>query len=115
MKLCSTYDQEDYEGTIMVVSLGHEEKQREIEHKKNLDEAQSKKDKGKQKEISTPESSSHRGDRKTYCDKGQKKPQFSDTSKSKEMDDPKQMHHNIEEALKGIQAFLQEKCREKKP
>jgi hypothetical protein len=62
----------------------HEEREREIEHEKKLDEAQSKKDEGKGKEISKPGSSSHRGDRKKPYDKGQKKTPFSDTSKSKE-------------------------------
>jgi hypothetical protein len=114
MKLGRTYDEEDYEEAITVVSLRHEERQREIEHEKNLDEARSKKDKGKGKEISKPESSSHRGDRKKPYDKGQKKTRFSNTSKSKEKDEPKRTHHNKEEALKGIPASLQEKRREKK-
>jgi hypothetical protein len=39
---------------------------------------------------------------------------LSDTSKSQEKDKPKQIYHNKEEALKGIPASLQEKCREKK-
>jgi hypothetical protein len=37
-----------------------------------------------------------------------------DTSKSKDKDEPKQMHHIKEEAMKGILALLQEKCRKEK-
>jgi hypothetical protein len=109
MKLGRMYNQEDYEEAITVVGLYHEERQREIEYKKDLDEAQSKKDKGKGKEISKPKSSSHRGDQKKPYDKEQKKTQFSDTSKSKEKDEPKRMHHNKEKAWIGILALLQEK------
>jgi hypothetical protein len=58
-----TYDEEDYEEAITVVGLCHEERQREIEHEKKLDEAQSKIDKGKGKDSSKPESSNHKGDR----------------------------------------------------
>jgi hypothetical protein len=72
------------------VGLRHEERQREIEHETKLDEAQSKKNKGKRKEISKPESSIHRRNREKPYDKGQKKTRFSDTSKSKENDEPKQ-------------------------
>jgi hypothetical protein len=46
-------------------------RQRKIEHKKKLDEARSKKDKGKGKEFSQPESSSYKGDKKKFFDKGQ--------------------------------------------
>jgi hypothetical protein len=73
MKLGRTYDEEDYEEAITVVSLCHEERQREIEHEKKLDEAWSKKDKGKGKDSSKPESSNHKGDRKKLYDKEQKK------------------------------------------
>jgi hypothetical protein len=112
--LGKTYDEEDYEETITVVCLRHEEKQREIEYKKKLDEARSKKDKGKGKDSSKPESSNYKGDRKKSYDKGQKKIRFSDTSKSNDKNEPKWTHHNKEEALKGILASLQEKCRKKK-
>jgi hypothetical protein len=70
MKFGRTYDDEDYEKAIMVVSLHLEERQRKIEHEMNLDEAQSKKDKSKRKEISKLKSSSHRGNRKKPYDKG---------------------------------------------
>jgi hypothetical protein len=39
MKLGVTYDVKDYEEAITVVGLYHEDRQREIEHKKKLDEA----------------------------------------------------------------------------
>jgi hypothetical protein len=70
MKLARTYDKKDYKEAIMVVSLHHEERQRKIDHEKKLDETQSKKDKGKGKEISKPESSSHREDQKKPYDEG---------------------------------------------
>jgi hypothetical protein len=114
MKLCRTYDEEDYEKAIMVVGLRHEERQREIEYMTKLDEAQSKKDNGKGKDSSKPESLNHKGDRKKPYNKGQKKTRFSDTSKSKDKDKPQQTHHNNEEALKDIPASLQKKRREKK-
>jgi hypothetical protein len=114
MKLGRTYDEVDYEEDITVVSLCHEERQREIEHEKKLDEAQSKKDKGKGKDSSKPESSNHKGDRKKQYDKEQKKTRFSDTSKSKNKDQLKWTDHNKEEALKSISASLQQKGREKK-
>jgi hypothetical protein len=44
--------------------------------------------------------------------KCQKKTRFSNTSKSKEKDEPKQIHHNKEEALKGVPALLQKTRRE---
>jgi hypothetical protein len=94
MKLGRTYDEEDYEEAIMVVSLHHKEWQREIEHKKKLDKARSKKDKGKGKDSSKPKSSNHKGDRKKHHDKRQKKTQFCDTSKSKDKDELKRIHHN---------------------
>jgi hypothetical protein len=97
-----------------VVSLCDKERQREIEHEKKLDEARIKKDNDKRKDSSKPESSNHRGNRKKPYDKGQKMTRFSDTSKSKDKDEPKQIYYNKEEALKGIPASLQKKCREKK-
>jgi hypothetical protein len=70
MKLGRTYDEEDYEEAITVVSLRHETRQRGIEHEKKLDEAQNKKDKGNGKDSSKPESSNHNSDRKKLYDKG---------------------------------------------
>jgi hypothetical protein len=70
MKVGRTYDKENYEEAIMVVGLRHEERQREIEYEKKLDETWSKKDRCKGKEISKPESSSYRGNRKKSYDKG---------------------------------------------
>jgi hypothetical protein len=58
------YDEEYDEEAIIVVGLRHQQTQRKINYEKKLDEMQSKKDKGKGKEISTPKSSCHRGDRK---------------------------------------------------
>jgi hypothetical protein len=69
MRLGKTYDGEDYEEAIMVVSLRLQKSQREIEHEKKLDEAWSKKDKDKGKGSFNPESSSHKGDRKKPYDK----------------------------------------------
>jgi hypothetical protein len=115
MKLGGTYDDKDYEVAITVIGLCHEERQREIRHETTLDEARSKKDKGKGKEISMPKFSSYRSDRKKPFDKGQKKTQFSDISKSKEKDNLKRSLHNKKEALKGVLASLQEKDGEKKP
>jgi hypothetical protein len=43
MKLGRAYDEEDYAKAITLVGLHHEERQREIEHEKMLDEAWSKK------------------------------------------------------------------------
>jgi hypothetical protein len=114
MKLGRTYDEEDYEEAITMVSLCHEKRQRKIEHEKKLDEAQSKKDKGKGKDSFNPESSNHKSDRKKPYDKGQKKIRFSNTSKLEDKDHLEQMHHNNEESLKDILALLQEKGREKK-
>jgi hypothetical protein len=114
IKLGKTYDKEDYEEAITEVGLRHEERQWEIEHVKKLDKARSKKDKGKGKNSSKPESSNHKGDRKKPYDKGQKKTWISDTSKFKDKDKPKRTHHNKEEALKGIPASLQKKRKEKK-
>jgi hypothetical protein len=39
MKFGGTYDEEHYKEAIMVLGLCHEERQREIEHEKKLDEA----------------------------------------------------------------------------
>jgi hypothetical protein len=59
--LCKTYDKEDYEEAIIVVSFHVEEKYWEIEHGKKLNEARSKnKDKGER--FSKPKSSSQKGD-----------------------------------------------------
>jgi hypothetical protein len=69
MKLGRIYNEEDYEEAIMVVSLWHEERQREIEYKKKLDKAWSKKDKCKGKDSSKPKSLNHKGDRKKPYDK----------------------------------------------
>jgi hypothetical protein len=110
-----TYDEENYEEAIMVVGLRHKERQREIEHKKEPHEVRGKKAKGKKTEISKPESSSHRCDRKKHYDKCLKMTWFSNTSKSKKKDEPKRMHHNKEEALKGVSGSPLKKCREKKP
>jgi uncharacterized cupredoxin-like copper-binding protein len=71
MKLGRTYDKEDYEEAITMVSLCHEEIQREIEHEMKLDEAWSKQDKGKGKNSSKPESSNHKHDSKKIYDKVQ--------------------------------------------
>jgi hypothetical protein len=98
---------------ITVVGLRHEKRHREIEHEKKLDEAQSKKDKGKGKDSSKPESSNHKGGRKTGHDKQQKTTGFSNSSKSKDKDVPKRTHHNTEEALKGMRASLHKKRRER--
>jgi hypothetical protein len=98
----------------MVVGLCHEERQREIEYEKKLDKARSKTDKDKGKDSSKPESSNHKGHRKKLYDKGQKKTEFSDTTKSKDKDKPKYTYHNKEEAVKDILALLHEKHREKK-
>jgi hypothetical protein len=73
MKLDRTYDDKDYKETIMVINLCYEERQREIEHVKKLNKAGSKKDKGKEKEFSKPESSSQKENRKIPYDKRQKK------------------------------------------
>jgi Mg-chelatase subunit ChlI len=100
MNLGRTYNEEDYEEAITVVGLCHEERRREIEHEKKLDEAWSKTDKGKGKNSSKPESSNHKGDSKKPYDKGQKKIQFSDPFKSKDKDELKWTHHNKEKALK---------------
>jgi hypothetical protein len=105
-KLGRTYNKEDYEKAIMVVGLRHEESQREIEHKKKYDEARSKNNKGKGKYYSKPESSNHKDDRKKLEDKRQTKTWLSNTSKLKDKDEPKQMYHNKEKALKGILASL---------
>jgi hypothetical protein len=70
MKLGRTFDKEDYEEAITVVSLRYEEQQREIEHEKKLDEAQSKIEKGKRQDSSKPESSNHKDDRNKPYDKG---------------------------------------------
>jgi hypothetical protein len=68
----------------MVVGLRHKERQTEIEHGMKLHEARCKKDNGKTKEMSKPESSSQRGDQKKLDNKGQMKTWFSETSTSKE-------------------------------
>jgi hypothetical protein len=49
MNLGRTYNKEDYEKAITVIDLRYEDRQRKIEHEKNLDKARSKmgKDKGK--------------------------------------------------------------------
>jgi hypothetical protein len=113
MNLGRTYDEEGSEEAIMVVGLRHEERQREIGPEKKLDEAGSKKNEGTGKEISTPEASSCRDDRKKSYDMGQKMTRFSDTSKSKDKDEPKWMYHNMEEVLKAVLASLLEICKEK--
>jgi hypothetical protein len=89
MKLGKIYDEENDETAITVVGLHHAERQREIEHKKTLKEAWSKKDKVMGKDSSKPESSNHKNNRKRPYDKRQKKTRFSDTSKSKDKDEPK--------------------------
>jgi hypothetical protein len=94
MKLSRTYDEEDYEETIMVVSLHHEERQKEIKHEKKLNKVWSKKDEGKRNDSSQPESSNHTGDRKKPYDKEQKKTRLPDTSQFKDNDEPKRMYHN---------------------
>jgi hypothetical protein len=114
MKLGRIYDEEDYEEAIMVIGLCHVERQRAIEYEKKLDEAWSKKDKGKRKDSSMPKFSNHKGDRKKADYKEQQKTRFFYTSKSKDKDKPKRMHYNKEEALNSIPASLQEKHREKK-
>jgi hypothetical protein len=106
MKFGRTYDNEDYEKAITMVSHRHQERQRKIKHEKKLGEACSKKVKGKGKDSSKPEFSNHKGDRKRPYDKGQKNTRLSDTSKSKDKDERKQMPHNKKEALKDILASL---------
>jgi hypothetical protein len=71
MKLIRTYDEKDYEKAIIVVRLHHTERQRELKHEKKLDQARSKNDKAKGKEISKPKSSTNRVDQKNPYDKGQ--------------------------------------------
>jgi hypothetical protein len=68
-----TYVAEDYEESIIVVSLCHEERQSEIEQETKLDEARRTKDKGKGKNSSEPESSNHKGNRMNPYNKDQKK------------------------------------------
>jgi hypothetical protein len=114
MKLGRTYDEQDFEEALTVAGLHHKKSQREIEYEKKLDEGWSKNNKVKRKDSSKLESSNHKGDRKKPYDKGQKKTQFSDTSKSNDKDEPKWTPHNKAEALKGIPALLQKKRREKK-
>jgi hypothetical protein len=89
IKLGRTYDEDDYEEAIMVVGNRHEERQREIEHEKKLDESWSKNDQGRGQDSSKPESSNYKGNRKKPYDNGQKNTRFSDTSKSKDKDQPK--------------------------
>jgi hypothetical protein len=86
MKLGKTYDQEDYDKAITVVGLHHEEREREIEHQKKLKVAWSKSDTHRGKDSSKPEFSNHKGYRQNPYDKGKKKTQFSDTSKSIDKD-----------------------------
>jgi hypothetical protein len=52
MKLGRMYDEQDYKEPIIVVGLCHEEWQRENDHEKKLEEAQSKKDTGQGKDSS---------------------------------------------------------------
>jgi hypothetical protein len=70
IKLGRTYDEGNYEGAIMVVSLCHEKRQSDIQHEKKLDEAQNMKVNSKRKVISNPESSSHNGGWKKPYDNG---------------------------------------------
>jgi hypothetical protein len=60
MKLGRTSEDEDYGKVIMVVGLRHQDRQREIENEKKLDEARSKTHQGKGKTSSNPESSNHK-------------------------------------------------------
>jgi hypothetical protein len=53
MKLCRNYEVADYKKAIMVGVLHHEDRQRDIEHLKKFDDAQSKRNKGMTTEIST--------------------------------------------------------------
>jgi hypothetical protein len=89
-----------------VVGLRHEERQREIEHEKKLDEAWSKTDKGKGKYSSKPKFLNCKGNRKKHYDKRQMKTRFSDISKFQDNNEPKRIYHNKEDALKGILALL---------
>jgi Mg-chelatase subunit ChlI len=114
MTLGRTYDEENYEEAIKVVGHHHEERQMEIKHEMKLDKVPSKKDKGKGMDSSKPESSNYKADRKNPYDKGQKKTEISDTSKSKDKGEPKRTQYNKKEAWKGITALLYEKRREKK-
>jgi hypothetical protein len=59
MKLGQTYDEEDYEYSITIVGLCHEKRQREIEHKKKLDNDHCMKGKGRKKDASKPNSANH--------------------------------------------------------
>jgi hypothetical protein len=61
---------------------------KEIEHKKKLDEAQSKKGKDKRQDSSKPESSNHKGDKRSLMIKDKRRHGFLDTSKSKDKDEP---------------------------
>jgi hypothetical protein len=90
----------------MVVVLRHEERQREIRYQKKLNDPISKADKGNGKDISNPQSSSHRGNWTKPCDKGSKMIRFFDTSKSNESYELKRMHQKMDETLKGILASL---------
>jgi hypothetical protein len=114
LKLGSTSIEEDYEELISEAGLRHEDRQREIEHKTKLDKAQSKKDQGNGKDSSNHESSNYRGDRKKPYDNGQKKTRFSNTSKSKDKEEPKRTHHNKGAGLKSRLASFQAKYSEKK-
>jgi hypothetical protein len=69
MKLGRIYNEEDYEKAIIVVTLHHEKRKREIEYEMKLDKTRSKKDNSKRKESSKPESSSQKGDQKKPYDK----------------------------------------------
>jgi hypothetical protein len=71
--LARTYDENDYKTAIIVVALRHEERERDIEHKKKFDLALSKKANNKGLDCSKPESLNHRGDRKKPYDNGKKK------------------------------------------
>jgi hypothetical protein len=114
MKLGRTYDNQDCQEAIMVVAFCYEERQMKIEYEKKGYQAGNTLEKGKGKEISTPESSRHRGDRKDSYDMRQKKLRFSNTSKSKEKDKPMRTYHNKEDRLHGLLALVMKTFRETK-
>jgi hypothetical protein len=94
------------EEPITVVGIWHEERQREVEHEMYLDVGRSKMDQGKGQEISKPKCSRHRGDLNKAYDKGQQKTWFSDTSKSKEIDELTWLQDYKEVAWRAVLASL---------
>jgi hypothetical protein len=69
MKLSRTYNEKDYKRVITVLGLHHEEWQKEIKHKKQLNKTPCKKEKAKGKELSKPKSSNQKRNQKKFYDK----------------------------------------------